>query len=974
MFDAGALIFRFITAGRQAFNQDLQSAENAIDKTGKASQTAAGQVDKLGDSTDQAGKKAKGAKAPLDGQAAATKKVGDENASADPKIKKTAASTEQQAAAAKELSVAMLAAGAAVAALVTLSVVKYAEFDQAMSNTRAATMATAEEQKRLGDAALEAGADTAYSASEAAAAEEELAKAGQSVSDIVGGSLNASLALAAAGQLQVARSAEIMATAMTQFKIPAEQAAHVSDVLAAGAGKAQGSVDDLALALSYVGPLANQAGWSIDETSGSLAYFASQGILGEKAGTSLRGVLAALQAPSSVAAKVMEQYGLSIYDANGNMLSAAEIAGNLQTAFGGLSAEERNAAMGRIFGNESLVAANLLYAGGAAEVNKWTESVTESGYAARQAAMRQDNLAGDIEKLGGAFDTALIKTGSAANDVLRSMVQAVTILVDMYGEAPQPIQSTALVLGVATAAMALFAGGAVGARAKFIELKATLDATNASMGRTAIVGGAAGIALTGVIAVVGLLMAAQAEARQKAESYADTLEAGTNKITKATRELAKENLSQKGQYFWWETSSAYDSAEKLGISLDLVTDAATGSVDAIRELEKQLAAARPEGLEANTRAGKDALEAYESQVQKVTEAVAGEAGSLERAKEIAQQKQRVDRDSVETTENVADAYLAQADAADELQGNISDLIDAMSKLNDIGQDANSANIDYQNTLRDVDEQIKNVKAGVEGFGAGIDATTQAGADNRQMLIGLAEDSQQAAEAQFELDGNTQGYIDRLVEGRQKLIDSAIAMGASEDAARELADQIYQIPSEKEIQIIADTKFAQEQIDRYVYENSGREIIVKIGTSRVAQGAGGGGGITQADGGVVRFNADGNVYRSEHHVAQIARAGDWRVWAEPETGGESYVPHAPSKRARSEQIMVETARILGGTYIPAGARQFADGSPVVGQTSGSPGVPEVRVIVQSKGGIDLLRYIDVKVEQGTQQVSDAVRGA
>ncbi|MFP3813536.1 phage tail tape measure protein, partial [Bacillus sp. SIMBA_005] len=86
---------------------------------------------------------------------------------------------------------------------------KNTEFDAAMSNVRAATMATAEEQRALGEAALDAGADTAYSASEAAAAQEELAKAGLSVSSVIGGSLNGALALAAAGQLQVARSAEI---------------------------------------------------------------------------------------------------------------------------------------------------------------------------------------------------------------------------------------------------------------------------------------------------------------------------------------------------------------------------------------------------------------------------------------------------------------------------------------------------------------------------------------------------------------------------------------------------------------------------------------------------------------------------------------------------------------------------------------------------------------------------------------------
>ncbi|MEJ6554025.1 phage tail tape measure protein [Microbacterium esteraromaticum] len=973
MFDAGALIFKLQTVGAQVFQQDQASAEKAVEKTGKAAATSATQIDKLGTSTDETGKKAKSSKAPLEDQAKSTKKVGEESEQASKKQTKQTQSTEQQISAAKELSRVMLLSGAAVAAMITLSVAKNTEFEQGMSNVRAATMATASEQRALGEAALEAGADTAYSASEAAAAEEELAKAGQNVADIVGGSLNASLALAAAGQLQVARSAEIMATAMTQFEIPADRAAHVSDVLAAGAGKAQGSVDDLALALSYVGPLANQAGWSIDETSGAISYFASQGILGEKAGTSLRGVLAALQSPSTVAAKTMAQYGLSIYDANGNMLSAAQIAGNLQQAFGSLTAEERNAAMGRIFGNESLLAANLLYAGGAEKVAEWTDAVNDTGYAARQAAMRQDNLAGDIEKLGGAFDTALIRTGTHANDVLRGMVQGLTELVDLYGEAPEPIQATATVIGVAAAAMLIFGGGAVGARAKFIELKATLDATNASMGRTAIVGGAAGIALTGVIAVDGLLMAAQAEARQKAESYADTLEAGTNRITRATRELAKENLSQKGQYFWWETSSAYDSAERLGISLDLVTDAATGNIEALRELDKQLASARPEDLEANTRAGKDALEAYESQVRNVTDAVAGEAGSIERATEIAKQKQRVDAGSVETAENVTEAYIAEADSVEDLNAELQDLIDRINDANGVGQDAITANAKWQEALAGLDEQV-------EKTGTSLKQSTVEGSANAAALADVAAAAQDAAKAQFEQDQTTmsadeatQKYLDTLAAQRDAFIDSAVQAGYNRDEVVKLADEIFKLPSEKEIAIIADAARAQRVVDGFLTMNDGKRVRVFVDAVTGQQSWKVGGktvsGTDYADGAVVRFNADGNVYRSEHHVAQIARAGDWRVWAEPETGGETYVPHAPSKRARSEAIMAETARIFGGEYIPAGARRFANGDVVTGSTA----PVNVNVVVSPKGGINLLDYVDIRVEQKQSELDDSIRG-
>ncbi|MEU3340403.1 phage tail tape measure protein [Streptomyces sp. NPDC006668] len=75
---------------------------------------------------------------------------------------------------------------------------------------------------------------------------------------------------------------------------------------------------------------------------------------------------------------------------------------------------------------------------------------------------------------------------------------------------------------------------------------------------------------------------------------------------------------------------------------------------------------------------------------------------------------------------------------------------------------------------------------------------------------------------------------------------------------------------------------------------------------------------QADGGILSFYGDGGFHadgpgRRENHVAQIAPAGSWRVWAEPETyPGEAYIPLAPSKRARSRQILDEVAYRFGAT--------------------------------------------------------------
>jgi hypothetical protein len=72
---------------------------------------------------------------------------------------------------------------------------------------------------------------------------------------------------------------------------------------------------------------------------------------------------------------------------------------------------------------------------------------------------------------------------------------------------------------------------------------------------------------------------------------------------------------------------------------------------------------------------------------------------------------------------------------------------------------------------------------------------------------------------------------------------------------------------------------------------------------------------------VKAFADG----TEKHIAQIAPAGSWRVWAEPETGGEAYLPLAPSKRGRSKEILDQVAEMFGGqvVYNAAGSITASD---------------------------------------------------
>lgn len=350
----------------------------------------------------------------------------------------------------------LVAAGGA-----TLAVKKFADFDKQMSSVQAATHETETGMGLLRQAAIDAGADTAFSAVEAAQGIEELAKAGVETRDVIGGGLTGALDLAAAGALSVGEAAEISATAMTQFKLSGDQIPHLADLLAAGAGKAQGSVSDLGAALNQSGLVASATGLSIEETTGTLAAFASAGLIGSDAGTSFKSMLQRLQNPSKQSADVMEELGINMYDANGEFAGMDVLAGQLATSLATKSSAERDAAMATMFGADAVRAANVLYQQGAQGIQDWTNKVNDAGYASETASIMQNNLAGDLEKLGGAFDTVFIQSGGAANDALRGLVQTAESFVDAVGQIPAPVLGIGTVLAGVAGGAALLAAGAI---------------------------------------------------------------------------------------------------------------------------------------------------------------------------------------------------------------------------------------------------------------------------------------------------------------------------------------------------------------------------------------------------------------------------------------------------------------------------------------------------------------------------------
>ncbi len=321
-----------------------------------------------------------------------------------------------------------------IAAIGGAAVKASTEFNKSMSGVSAVAGASVVEMDKLREAALKAGADTAYSASEASQAEAELAKAGVSVADILGGALSGSLGLAAAGQLDLGQAAEISAQALNIFGLAGDQTTRVADVLAAGANKSAADVTQLGDALRQGGLLAAQTGLSLEETTGVLSLFADNALIGSDAGTSLKTMLQRLAPSTGPAAEAMAELGLNFYDAQGAFVGIEEVAAQLQDRLGGLSDEQKSTALTTIFGSDAVRGASILMEGGAAAVEEYTAAVNDQGAAARMAAEQLNNLAGDVEQFKGSVETSLIRIGDLFDGVNRKVVQSGTEVVNVFND------------------------------------------------------------------------------------------------------------------------------------------------------------------------------------------------------------------------------------------------------------------------------------------------------------------------------------------------------------------------------------------------------------------------------------------------------------------------------------------------------------------------------------------------------------
>ena len=305
------------------------------------------------------------------------------------------------------------------------------KLEKQLSRVGAISGASAKDMEMLETKAKEMGATTQFSATESAEALEYMALAGWNTGDMLDG-LSGVMNLAAASGEDLALVSDIVTDGLTAFGMSAKDSTKFADVLATTTSNANTNVSMLGESFKYVAPVAGALGYSIEDTSVALGLMANAGVKASSSGAALRTIMANLASPSKTVATAMADLGVSITDANGNMLPFNDVLQQLRGSFVDLADSEKAQYAEMLAGKEGMSGLLAVVNASEADFNKLTNSINSSAGASEQMANRmQNNLQGQLTKLKSTSEAIGLSFGQVLTPAVIEIVKKLQSFADV---------------------------------------------------------------------------------------------------------------------------------------------------------------------------------------------------------------------------------------------------------------------------------------------------------------------------------------------------------------------------------------------------------------------------------------------------------------------------------------------------------------------------------------------------------------
>lgn len=391
-----------------------------------------------------------------------------------------------------------------IAGIATAAIAAGSEFERAMNQVGAVTNASAEDMKRLSDAASEWGQKTKFSNREAAEAMLELGKAGFSTDQTIS-ALPSTLQLATAANLGLGEAASLTANVMNTFGLATTDLAHANDVLTEAANRSTIDVADLRESLKFVGPVANVAGISLADTAAALAKLGESGLKADMAGTGLRGMFSKLLAPTKATKVALDELGFAAEVQAGKTVNWTEMLDRLKAKLdeGGATSDRFTGIIMNGFGQRAGPAIlAMAQDGGSAIAALSAQLDASSGSAERMSDAFMKGLPGAMETMKGSIETTFANLMVTLEPTLTRLMNGIASIaqfindtvIPAFAALPAPVQTGVIV----------FAGLAAALGPLLVAFGAIATAVSAAMPVLATIGTAlSGLALGPIALVVG---------------------------------------------------------------------------------------------------------------------------------------------------------------------------------------------------------------------------------------------------------------------------------------------------------------------------------------------------------------------------------------------------------------------------------------------------------------------------------------
>lgn len=340
-----------------------------------------------------------------------------------------------------------------ITALATASVVVSSNFEKNMSKVSAISGATGSNLEALKKKAMEMGAKTKFSASESAQAFQYMAMAGWKTEDMLKG-IDGIMNLSAADGLDLATTSDIVTDALTAFGLQAKDSSHFADVLAKVSSSANTNVSMLGESFKYCAPVAGAMGYSVEDVSVALGTMANSGIKASSAGNALKNIITNLAKPTASMAAAMERYGISLTDANGDMLPLQQVLENMRDRFSTLSEAQKANLAATLAGKTGMSGLLAIMNASEKDWDSLTNSINKAdGTAKKMSDTMIDNLSGSITLLKSALEGLGIQFGEILTPIIRNVVDHITRLTEKLSsmsmeEKEQVVKIAAIVASV----------------------------------------------------------------------------------------------------------------------------------------------------------------------------------------------------------------------------------------------------------------------------------------------------------------------------------------------------------------------------------------------------------------------------------------------------------------------------------------------------------------------------------------------